>query len=46
MRHMSTSYGMLFNTALRDNTTIKIQYIYHIAFWLLENSTTLLAPNG
>ena len=30
---------------LRDKTTINFQYIYHIAFWLLENSTTLRAPN-
>ena len=29
----------------RDKTTINFQYIYHIAFWLLENSTILLAPN-
>ena len=29
----------------RDKTTINFQYIYHISFWLLENSTTLLAPN-
>ena len=28
-----------------DKTTIKFQYIHHIAFWLLENSTTLLALN-
>ena len=28
-----------------DTTTINFQYIYHIAFWLLENSTTLQAPN-
>ena len=28
-----------------DKTTINFQYIYHIAFWRLENSTTLLAPN-
>ena len=29
----------------RDKTTINFQYIYHIAFWLLENSTTLRDPN-
>ena len=29
----------------RDKTTINIQYNYHTAFWLLENSTILLAPN-
>ena len=29
----------------RDKTTIYFQYIYHIAFWLLENSTPLQAPN-
>ena len=28
-----------------DKTTINFQYIYHIAFWLLENSTNLWAPN-
>ena len=27
-----------------DKTTTNFQYIYHIAFWLLENSTTLLVP--
>ena len=32
-------------TAGRDKTTINYQYIYHIEFWLLDNSTTLLAPN-
>ena len=31
--------------AFRDKTTINFQYIYHIAFWLLEKSTTLLASN-
>ena len=29
----------------RDKTTINFQYIYHIEFWLLENSTTLRALN-
>ena len=29
----------------RDKTTINFQYIYHIAFLLLENSTTLRAQN-
>ena len=28
-----------------DKTTINFQYIYHIAFWLLENSTTLRTPD-
>ena len=31
--------------ACRDKTTINFQYIYHKAFWLLENSTTLRAPD-
>ena len=35
----------LANKLCRDKTTINFQYIYHIAFWLLENSTTLQAPN-
>ena len=30
---------------IRDKTTINFQYIYHKAFWLLENPRTLLAPN-
>ena len=30
---------------VRGKTTINFQYIYHIAFWLLENSTNLRAPN-
>ena len=28
----------------RDKTTINFQFIYHIAFWLLDNSTTLRGP--
>ena len=28
-----------------DKTTTNFQYIYYIAFWLLENFTTMLAPN-
>ena len=32
-------------SSARDKTTINFQYIYHIVFWLLENSTTLQAPN-
>ena len=39
-------YGEKFITqSYRDKTTIDFLYIYQIAFWLLENSTTLLAPN-
>ena len=34
-----------FQQHFRDKTTVNFQYIYHIAFWLLENSTTLRAPN-
>ena len=30
---------------LRDKTTINFQYIYHIAFWPLENYTNLQAAN-
>ena len=36
------NFNFLFS---RDKTTINFQYIYYIAFWLLENSTTLQAPN-
>ena len=32
-------------SSARDKTTINFKYIYHIALWLLENSTTLQAPN-
>ena len=37
-----TTVGLV---SYRDKTTIYFRFIYHIAFWFLENSTTLLAPN-
>ena len=38
-------FSDFYNICNRDKTTINFQYIYHIAFWLLENSTTLQAQN-
>ena len=36
---------VIMNVDYRDKTKIYFQYIYHIAFWILENPTTLLALN-
>ena len=37
--------GAFTRQVLSDKTTINFQYIYHVAFWLLENSTTLQVTN-
>ena len=46
MRKISAKRYRWAKLCYRYKTTINFQYIYHIAFWLLENFTTLRAPTN